>query len=78
MSKAILEFDLSDSDDLASYTRVVNADKMASALFEIRYNMLKRVRYALESNDSDALDLIGEEISNILNDCYLSVEEITQ
>lgn len=81
MSKAILEYNLSDSDDLASYTRAVNADKMASALFEIQYNMLKKVRHIIESKDVDAhdsLDLVAEELSNILNDCYLNVEEITQ
>jgi len=81
MSKAILEYNLSDSDDAASYTRAVNADKMASALFEIHYNMLKKVRGIIESKDvdsHDALDLVGEELVNILNECYLNVEEITQ
>lgn len=81
MSKATLEYNLSDLDDLASYTRAVNADKMASALFEIQYNMLKKVRHIVESRDVDAydsLDLIAEELTSILNDCYLNVEEITQ
>lgn len=78
MSKAILEYNLSNSEDLASYTRAVNADKMASALFEIHYNMLKKVRDMLDDSDADALDLVGEELVNILNECYLNVEEITQ
>jgi hypothetical protein len=81
MSKAILEYNLSNSDDLASYTRAVNADKMASALFEIQYNMLKKVRYIIESKEvdsHDALDLVADEMENILNECYLNVEEITQ
>lgn len=81
MSKAILEYNLSNSEDLASYTRAVNADKMASALFEIQYNMLKKVRCIIESKEvdsHDALDLIADEMENILNECYLNVEEITQ
>lgn len=81
MSKAILEYNLSDLDDLAAYTRVVNADKMASALFEIQYNMLKKVRHIIEYKEidsHDAIDLVAEELSNILNECYLNVEEITQ
>jgi hypothetical protein len=81
MSTARLEFNLSNSEDLASYTRAVNADKMASALFEIQYNMLRKIRHIIESKDvdsHDALDLVATEMVNILNDCYLNVEEITQ
>ena len=81
MSKAILEYNLSNSEDLASYTRAVNADKMAAALFEIQYNMLRKIRYIIESKEvdsHDALHLIAVEMENILNECYLNVEEITQ
>lgn len=81
MSKAILEFNLSDYDDASAYTRAVNADKMASALFEIHYNMLKKVRFIIESKDVDShsvLDLVGEEMTTILNDCYLNIDEIIQ
>lgn len=81
MSKAILEYNLSNSEDLASYTRAVNADKMASALFEIQYNMLRKIRHVIESKDvdaHDALDLVADEMAIILNECYLNVEEITQ
>ena len=81
MSKAILEYNLSNSEDLASYTRAVNADKMAAALFEIQYNMLKKIRHIIESKEidsHDALDLVADEMENILNECYLNVEEITQ
>lgn len=78
MSKAILEFDLSDLDDLASYTRVVNADKMAAALFEIRYNMMKKVRDAIERTNDDALDCVSEELTSIFEDCHLNIDEITQ
>lgn len=81
MSKAILEYNLSNSEDLSSYTRAVNADKMASALFEIQYNMLRKVRHIIESKDidaHDALDLVADEMSIILSECYLNVEEITQ
>lgn len=81
MSKAILEYNLSNSEDAASYTRAVNADKMASALFEIQYNMLRKVRHIIESKDidaHDALDLVADEMATILNECYLNVEEITQ
>lgn len=78
MSKAILEFDLSDLDDLASYTRVVNADKMAAALFEIRYNMMKKVQNTIEATGNDALDCVGEELTSIFEDCHLNIDEITQ
>jgi hypothetical protein len=78
MSKAILEFNLSDSEDLASYHRTVNSDKMAIALFEITHNLIRTVEYRAEDGKKDIIDLFSEELEKILNDCYLNIDELAQ
>jgi hypothetical protein len=78
MSKAILEFNLSDSEDLASYHRTVNSDKMAIALFEITHNLIRTVEHISENSDKDVIDIFAEELEKILNDCYINIDELAQ
>jgi hypothetical protein len=78
MSIARLEFNLSDSEDLASYHRTVNSDKMAMALFEITNNLIRTVEHRAEHSDKDVIDLFGEELEKIINDCYINIDELIQ
>jgi hypothetical protein len=78
MSIARLEFNLSDSEDLASYHRAVNSDKMAIALFEITNNLIRTVEHRAEHSDKDVIDLFAEELEKIINDCYINIDELIQ
>lgn len=78
MSIARLEFNLSNSEDLASYYRTVNADKMTAALFEIANNLIRTVEHRAEHSDKDVIDLFSEELEKILNDCYINIDELAQ
>lgn len=78
MSVAILEFNLSDSEDLASYCRVVNADKMTAALFEIANNLIRTVEHRSEHSDKDVIEIFAEELEKIFNDCYINIDELAQ
>lgn len=78
MSIARLEFNLSDSDDLASYTRAVNSDKMAIAMFDIYYNLIRTVRHKSEHSEDDVIEIFAEELEKILNDCYINIDELAQ
>jgi len=78
MSIARLEFNLSDSEDLASYYRTVNSDKMTAALFEITHNLIRTVEFRAESSDKHIIDLFSEELEKILNDCYINIDELAQ
>jgi hypothetical protein len=78
MSIARLEFNLSDSEDLASYIRTVNSDKMTAALFEITNNLIRTVEHIAEHSDKDVIDIFAEELEKILNDCYINIDELAQ
>lgn len=52
--KAILEFDLNDPDDRQSHLRCVKSTDMAIVLFDILYNLEKKVQNEVESFEADS------------------------
>jgi hypothetical protein len=52
--KATLEFDLNDPDDRQAHLRCVKSTEMAIVLFDILYNLEKRVQYEVESFEADS------------------------
>jgi hypothetical protein len=88
MSKAILEFDLSDPDDQQQFNRVVNADKLAFALFEITRNSRKGLFYDIERKISelngnkdefshfDAADMVYDMIFEKLSENGVNIDEL--
>ena len=70
--KAILEFDLNDLDDRMAHLRCVKAEDMALALWEIRYNLKKRLQFRIEDKEFEdqhqlldkCLELIQDEFDN--------------
>lgn len=77
--KAIIEFNLSESDDALDYKRVNKSLDMALALWEIAYNTRKKIHYQLDANVYDkynAVDLVFEKISEILNEHNINLDEI--
>ena len=78
MSKAILEFDLSDDQDYLDFKIVNKAHSMHSALFEIFYNTKKGLEWSFDGKEIDkyeALDMVYERLNEILkqNDINLDV-----
>jgi hypothetical protein len=88
MSKAILEFDLSDPDDQQQFNRVVNADKMAFALFEITRNSRKGLMWDVERKISelkdnkdefshfDAVDMVYDMIFEKLSENGIDIDDL--
>lgn len=79
MAKAILEFDLNDSDDVMAHKRAVKSLDMAVALWEITHNTKKGLEWSLEGKDLDkydTLELIFEKIYEILNDNNINTDEL--
>jgi len=76
MAKAIVEFNLNDHDDRMAHFRVVKSTDMASALFELSYNLRKRIERTLEAkefkgeeiNQYEVLELVMKEIYEIIQD----------
>ena len=69
MAKAILEFDLSQPEDVDAHKRAVKSLDMAMALWDITHNTKKGLEWAMEGKEMDkydALEMIYEKIYEIL------------
>ena len=53
MAKAIIEYDLTDSDDQLEFERAAKSLDMALALWEFAYNTKKKLVWELESNKAE-------------------------
>jgi hypothetical protein len=51
---------------------------MAMALFEITNNLIRTVEHRAEHSDKDVIDLFGEELEKIINDCNINIDELIQ
>jgi hypothetical protein len=78
MAKGILEFDLSNQDEVIAHKRAVKSLDMAMALWEITHNTKKSLEWSLEGKDIDkyeTLELVFDKIYEILNDNNINTEE---
>jgi len=79
MAKATIVFDLEKDRDLRDYNLFNNAEGMFDALFEISYNLKKKMRFAVEEIDlksGDTLDMVFEAIAEILDDNNVKIENL--
>ena len=79
MAKAILEYDLNDSDDAMAHLRAVKSLDMAMALWEIVHNSKKGLEWSMEDKEIDkydALELVYKKIHEILDDHNISTDEL--
>jgi hypothetical protein len=73
--KVVVEFDMNESEDMVSHKLFCKMHDMASVLFEIQYNLKKRVEYAMEEG-KDAFDAYSEELFELLQDYKIDMEDI--
>ena len=81
--KAKLEFDLNDRDDVFAHIRCVKSTDMASVLFQIVYNMRKRVTRRLEAeiqekNEFDCIEEVFSDIYDLLEDYNINIDELIE
>ena len=79
MAKAILEFDLTNPDDVTEYKRVNKALDMAIALWDIEQYLRAETKYAPDSMPQevyDALDKVRDKYYEIINEHNISIDEI--
>ena len=58
MAKGILEFDLTDPDDIVAHKRAVKSLEMASALWDITHNTKKSLEWAMDGKEMDKYDAL--------------------
>ena len=79
MAKGILEFDLTDPDDIVAHKRAVKSLEMASALWDITHNTKKSLEWAMDGKEMDkydALEMFFEKIHEILDEHHIIVDEL--
>jgi hypothetical protein len=79
MAKAILEYNLSDPDDVMAHKRAIKSLDMAMALWDIVHNTKKGLEWSMEGKEIDkydALELVYEKIHEILGEHNIITDEL--
>jgi hypothetical protein len=79
MAKAILEFDLNDTDDSIAFTRCNKSTDMALALWELCHNSCKGLLYnceAKEMNSHEAVYMVFDRIYEIMQKHNINLDEL--
>jgi hypothetical protein len=79
MAKAILEFDLNDTDDSIAFTRCNKSLDMAFALWKICHNSRKGLLYnceAKEMNSHEAVCMVFDRIYEIMQEHNVNLDEL--
>lgn len=69
--KAILEFNLNEPEDVKSHMLCVKAMDMSFVLFQIRFNLLKKLEELQELDSTgaiDILDILRQELNALYED----------
>ena len=86
MSKAILEFDLSDHDDMMDHKRCVQALDMALVLWEFYHNSRKSLGYKIEEmvdkdktfTPFDSIDVIYKYFAELLDEHDVNIDNLVE
>ena len=79
MAKAILKYDLNDTDDAMAHMRAVKSLDMALALWDITHNTKKSIEWSLEGKELDkyeVLDMVYEKIYEILEEHNIKMNDL--
>ena len=78
--KAVLEYNLNDSDDAMSHLRAVKSLDMASVLWEVMYNFRRDIEWDIESgkykDQNELLDAIIEKINGYYDEHGVIIDEL--
>lgn len=81
MSKATITFNLSVPEDKQNFKRHMQADDMASAIFDIIHNSKRKIEDVIDQREDelgeyDVLDMTYSKIAEILEDNNIDIDEI--
>ncbi len=84
MSKAKLEFDLTNFDDKMEFERCTKSTDMCLVIFEMVYNMKKRLYYDVESKEEkgenltvyDGIDLVFDKLHEELSERGIDIDRL--
>jgi hypothetical protein len=79
MAKAILEYDLNDTDDAMAHMRAIKSLDMALALWELLNNSkrtLERAMHEKEMDKYEALDMVYERIYELMDEHNIKLDDL--
>ena len=71
MAKAILKFDLNDSDDIRKHLKAVHSNEMALLIWELKHNILRKA-YKNDLTTDQLINVIESE----LNDLPFNIDDL--
>jgi hypothetical protein len=76
--KIQLTFDFDNREDEHRHYQCIRSQDMALALWEIAYNLRKKVEWEVESrlDSPDPLDVVFEHISQVIEDNNIDIRKI--
>jgi len=79
MAKVIIKFDLDSPDDKLRHYQCVSSEDMSTALWDIAYNLRKKVEWEVDSNPGkDPIDIVFERISEIIEENGIDIQKISR
>jgi len=79
MAKAIIEYNLNETEDIKAHLRAVKSLDMAIALWEIKFNTKKALEWQMEIKEMDkyeALELVYQKIDEIISEYNIDLDEL--
>ena len=79
MAKAILKYDLNDTDDAMAHMRAIKSLDMALALWELLNNSkrtLERAMHEKEMDKYEALDMVYERIYELMDEHNIKLDDL--
>lgn len=80
MAKAILEYDLNDSDDEMAHLRAIKSLDMALVLWELTYNTKKSIHNQIEFQEIkdpyEAVDKVFEKLWEEMNERGINLDQL--
>lgn len=76
MASVRIEFELNNPEDFQAFQLYSQIDAMSSVLFEITHNLKKKVRYSLNGDSDDVLDVVFKEIHNLIEESGVDINKL--
>jgi len=77
MSKAIIEFDLSDPDDIIAHKRATKSLDLCLSIWDIEQYLRSKLKHeSLSSTEYTFLEKIQEDFYNILDKYHVNLDEL--
>lgn len=78
MSKAYYKFDLNELDDRYEFLRTVRATDMANVLWDITYNLRKRIENEYEMMPDEEYDKLRplDGVYNVMDEIFIKLGEL--